>query len=66
MLIRLLAFVALVAIAASCRSDDLAITYLRSDSYTFSGADRVLINRVATSALREVRMLLPGLPERSH
>ncbi len=45
-----------------CADGEIAIRFLRSDTYAFSRADRSLIEAIARSATREVRRVLPGLP----
>lgn len=44
-------------------SEDLTIRFLRSESYTFTRADRRAIEDGSRSAIAEVRRLLPGVPE---
>ena len=58
----LLASLASSATLAACAADDPAIRFLRSETHTFSRAERRLITQVASSATKEIRTLLPGLP----
>ena len=52
-----------IALTIACNErDDVAIRYLRSDDYTFSRADRRVIDEIAASTATEVRQLLPSLP----
>ena len=44
------------------KDKDVTIRFLRSETYTFSRADRRLISGIARSTLAEVRGLLPGVP----
>lgn len=43
-------------------NDDLTIRFLRSESYTFTRAERRAIEDGAVAAIAEVRRLLPGVP----
>lgn len=45
-------------------SDDLTIRYLRSESYTFTRAERRAIEDGSRAAIAEIRRLLPGVPDR--
>lgn len=49
---------------ASCAAPDRDIRFFRSEAYTFSRAERRLIEDVTHATVREVRSLLPGIPER--
>ena len=46
------------------KNPDVTIRFLRSETYTFSRADRRLITSVAESTVAEVRRLLPSIPPR--
>ena len=55
----------LVAFAAGltgCAQTDPSVRFLRSDTHTFSWAERRAITKIAVDATREARRLLPSLP----
>jgi uncharacterized protein YjaZ len=58
-------FIVVAAINA-CAPREPAVRFFRSDSYTFSAAERRGIQEVASATLREVRPLLRGLPRQVH
>lgn len=60
--LRRCAVVATLALSFGCGERDVAVTYLRSDSYTFSSLDRRVIEEIADATAIEVRRLLPALP----
>jgi uncharacterized protein YjaZ len=43
-------------------SEGLTIRFLRSESYTFTSAEKRLIENIAENTLPEIRRLLPGVP----
>lgn len=51
-------------VTSGCADSGVKVRYLRSETYTFSRADRRLITSVAESTVAEVRRVLPGTPER--
>ena len=56
------ALVILLAIIAGCGKPEVKTRYFRSETYTFSRADRAAIDRISNATAAEVRELLPGLP----
>lgn len=56
------ALVILLAIIAGCGQPEVKTRYFRSETYTFSRADRAAIDRICNATAAEVRKLLPGLP----
>lgn len=56
------AVVILLAIIAGCGQPEVKTRYFRSETYTFSRADRAAIDRISNATAAEVRKLLPGLP----
>ena len=59
---QLAVFVALAAGLTGCAETDPSVTFLRSDTHTFSWSERRTITRIAVDATREARKLLPALP----
>jgi uncharacterized protein YjaZ len=53
-----------LAVLAGCAQRDIEISYLRSESYTFSRAERSTIREIAEHTASEVRRLLPALPHK--
>lgn len=54
------------AFVPACADKDLAVDFFRSETYTFSSSEQRAIERIAHSALSEVRPLLPALPAKIH
>ena len=54
----------LVAALNGCSRQEQAVRFFRSDAYTFSAAEQRQIETIFLSTLREVKPLLPGLPDR--
>jgi len=52
----------LLAIATGCGEREVTVRYFRSETYTFSSADRAAIDRIANATAVEVREFLPRLP----
>ena len=52
----------LQAAVTACAPPEVKTRYFRSESYTFSRADRATIDRIANATAVEVRKFLPGLP----
>lgn len=52
----------LLAAVTACAPPEVKTRYFRSETYTFSRADRAAIDRIANATVAEVRQLLPGLP----
>jgi hypothetical protein len=59
---RPIAVALLLAGVTACAQPQVKTRYFRSESYTFSRAERTVIDRIANAAAAEVRKLLPGLP----
>lgn len=51
-------------LTTGCADGDGTIRYLRSESYAFTRADRMVIRAIAESTFAEVRRLLPGTRQR--
>jgi uncharacterized protein YjaZ len=51
-----------VLVLTGCAERGVAVRFFRSESYTFSSNEQRLVRRIAESATREVRALLPGVP----
>jgi hypothetical protein len=51
---------------ANCAQREQSVRFFRSESYTFSSAEQRRIEAIAVATFREVRPLLPNLPERIH
>lgn len=58
----ILAVAAFASSITGCAERDVTIRFLRSETYTFSRADRSVIEAIARSTTREVRRVLPALP----
>lgn len=56
--------VAALAVVVGCGQRDVQVSYLRSESYTFSSLDRRVIEEIADATAIEVRKLLPALPRK--
>lgn len=54
----------LLAAVTACAQPEVTTRYFRSETYTFSRAERATIDRIANATAAEVRKLLPGLPPR--
>jgi hypothetical protein len=54
----------LVSVLNGCSRHEQAVRFFRSDAYTFSAAEQRQIETIFLSTLREVKPLLPGLPDR--
>jgi hypothetical protein len=54
--------VLLLAAVTACAPTPVKTRYFRSETYTFSRADRAAIDRIANATAAEVRKILPGLP----
>ena len=59
---RPIAVAVLLAGVTACAQPQVKTRYFRSESYTFSRADRAVIDRIANATAAEVRKVLPGLP----
>jgi uncharacterized protein YjaZ len=47
----------------SACDDNPQVKFLRSETYTFASSERLLIEQITRATIKEVRALLPGLPE---